>query len=224
MAASPDVGLVDYMKEMKMKVVKDKTGTIKLLRTVGDYNITLSFVAESEDPDEMAQYQQDPQLQQPKVEGGEQESKEDEEGPEDRLPAHVYEIDIKCTAATEHNWIKIAAMTSKHGVFLVQGLHLDPTVSHSPSASDPTDGGLPSPSLNGGLTGLGPESSAFADIEASRLFFEDLSETAQDKLMEFLHSLGIDDRLGQFVQHYAQVARTQQYLDKLKMFKEFLQN
>ena len=197
LAAAPDQGLLEYVKEQGLRITQDKEGLIKLTRTVGDYNITVQFMPEV-DEDEMNE-----EGEAPKAEGEEgEEGKGEGEEEENRLPTHQWEVDIINTVAPQHNTVRLSCITSKQGQYSVEAITFDPQPA-PPVQQQQMD-----------LTGVD---------ERKQLYFDELSEGSQDKMFELLESLGVDDKLGQFVQHYAQVVRTQQYLDKLKMLKQFLQ-
>ena len=200
LAAAPDQGLLDYVKEQGLRITQDKEGLIKMARTVGDYNITVQFMPEV-DEDEMGA---DADEQKPEGEDGEEGKAEGEEDDESRLPSHQWEVDVTNTVAPQHNTIRLACLTSKQGQYSIEAITFDP----QPTTATPQQQQL--------------DLSTNVD-DRKQLYFDELSEATQDKMFELLETLGVDDKLGQFVQHYAQVVRTQLYLDKLKMLKQFLQ-
>ena len=204
LAAAPDQGLLDYVKEQSLRITQDKEGLIKLARTVGDYNIVIQFMPDV-DEDEMG----GADGEEGKADGGEDGEEGKAEGEDDeevRLPSHQWEVDITNTVAPQHNTVRLACLTSKQGQYSIEAISFDPQPTTSASQQQ----------QQAGLDMSGID-------ERKQLYFDELSEATQDKMFELLESLGVDDKLGQFVQHYAQVVRTQQYLDKLKMLKQFLQ-
>ena len=202
LAAAPDQGLLDYVKEQALRITQDKEGLIKLTRTVGDYNLTVHFMPDVDDeeggPDGEEDKPEDEEGEEGKAEGEEEED-------ETRLPSHQWEVDITNTVAPQHSTIRLACITSKQGQYSVEAVTFDP-----PPATSATQQ-QQQMDLTAGMD------------ERKQLYFDELSEATQDKMFELLESMSVDDKLGQFVQHYAQVVRTQQYLDKLKMLKQFLQ-
>ena len=201
LAAAPDQGLLDYVKEQGLRITQDKEGLIKLSRTVGDYNVTVQFVPEVDEDDGMGGEEEGAEAA-PKAEG--EEGAEEGEGEDEaKLPSHQWEVDLTNTVAPQHNTVRLACLTSKQGQFSIEAITFDPQPAPTAAQQQALD-----------MSG--------AD-ERKQLYFDELGEAVQDKLFELLESLGVDDKLGQFVQHYAQVVRTQQYLDKLKQLKSFLQ-
>jgi len=128
----------------------------------------------------------------------EQEEQKEEEEEDYQLPSHAFDIDIKNVKATSNSTIRVACRASKEGELVLDAIIVDPQ-----PITDET---------------------AMYTGDATRLDVADLSESGQEKILEMLEALNIDDRLAQFVQHYSQIVRTQQYLDKLRKFKAFLMN
>ena len=235
LASAPDPGLLEYIKEMKLKIVQDRDGMIRMTRTAGDYSLTITFNSEvdegmAEDEAE-GQREMDEKMQAEGKSG----AAEPEEETDERLPGHTWEVDIvKAHAAPAAaaasassaapaggaaaagsgvpagSHIKLNCATSRQGQFTVESVILNPGAGlealqqQQPSAS------------------LSPFGMAYEETK-NRLFFEELSEGGQQAMYELLSALQVDDKLGQFVQHYAQVVRTQGYLDKLKNLKAFFQ-
>lgn len=200
LAAQPDEGLVNYIKEQKLKIVADKEGEIKLTRSIGDYQITVTFTADADEMDPMDAAQSE---QQPAGEGEGETTMEGQEGSEDyELPAHSFEVDIANVNAKHPTSIRLQASASKQGELVIDSVLLDPQARDEKST---------------------PEQMSEFDVnDANRLDLADLSEGGQEKILELLESLGVDDKMAQFVQHYSQVVRTQQYLDKIRKLKAFL--
>jgi len=121
---------------------------------------------------------------------------ENDEEEDFKLPSHGFDVDIKNVKATTNSTLRVACRSSKEGELVIDAIIVDPQ----------------------------PIQAEEFVSDATRLDVADLSENGQEKILELLESLSIDDRLAQFVQHYSQVVRTQQYLDKLRKFKAFLQN
>jgi hypothetical protein len=194
LASAPDPGLLDFIKDQRYKVTQDKEQLVKMTRQVGDYTLTVTF---SPEVDESVQDESGEDVEGENKEEQPREGEGEEE--DERLPAHSWEVDLTSPSSTPPT-LRLNCLTSKHGQFSIESIDLAPSTA-PPPASDP-----------------------FALQETGhRLFFDELSEGAQDKLFEWLEGMGVDDKLGQFVQHYAQVVRTQGYLDKLKTLKQFLQ-
>ena len=202
LASAPDPGLLEYIKEQRFKVQQDKdTGVVRLTRTVGDYTVNVAFMPEVDDSMQEGEGEEGAEGEEGeegKVRGKEGEG-EEEDG---RLPSHAWEVELTSPSATP-NTIRLHCLTSKNGQMSLESVELNPSTSPQPGAAsaDPFN-------LSGD--------------PSSRLFFDELSDAVQDKTYELLTSLGVDDKLGQFVQHYAQVVRTQGFLDKIKTLKTFL--
>ena len=197
LASAPDPGLLDYLKEQRYKVAQDKDGIVRMTRTVGEYTMVVAFSPEVDDS-----VQEDAEGEGEDAEAGAAEAKEAKDpADDDRLPAHAWEVDLTNPSASPST-VRLQLLSSKHGQLMLESIDLKPAAQTPATDADPF--------------------SLQADPQ-SRLMFDDLSEGAQNKTFELLEGLGIDDKLGQFVQHYAQVVRTQAYLDKLKALKGFLQ-
>jgi hypothetical protein len=235
LASAPDPGLLEYIKEMKLKIVQDRDGLIRMTRTAGDYTVTVTFNAEIDEG--MAEEEAEGQREMEEKAEGKTASGEEEEETDDRLPGHTWEVDVvkahsapAAAAASASSaapaggaagaaavvpagtHIKLNCATSRQGQFTVESINLNPDVGVTAQQQQQQQQSA----------GMSPFAMAYEETK-NRLFFEELSEGGQQAMYELLAALQVDDKLGQFVQHYAQVVRTQGYLDKLKNLKAFFQ-
>jgi cobalamin biosynthesis protein CobT len=220
LTVSPDEGLNEYIAKQRLKIDLDPvTREVQITRVIDNYNIVLKFDPEIDEDNQAGENEEQDQYNEEEGQQEEQEEKEEQEEEEDagKMPQHSFVIDIHNTAKSvdaKHNFMHISAYTDRDGQFCIESLSFDPEL-----APDNTPKVQAEQNAFDALLDSNIRSKEF---DNSLLYFDDLSDQSQDKLLEFFESLGIDDRLAQFIQHYAQIVRTQGFLTKLNQLKGFI--
>lgn len=215
----PDEDISEYITEQGLRITLEKDLMIKVSKTVENYRIAVDFSAQFDsDAEEKGRLHEEAlaeakRLRDEDPETSEEEKQENKE--EDyKAPQHSFTIRIRSdkTSSTSPSYCELGCYADPSGQLAIESFSFDDPETHSTSTSDITNPHTPMDAAS-----LFRESD-----ESNKLYFDDLNDSSQDKTIEWLETMGIDDTFSVFVQQYAQMVRAQKLVEKMKNLKQFL--
>jgi hypothetical protein len=233
---SQDEALLHYIKDNKFRIFhNDENNSIVVSRAVGDTFVEARFDLEPEqeeenveDEEEQNENEQEHEQEQEQNEEVNEEETEEEDADFDR-----YNIQILISKVSKEgklpegakyvpNTISIDSYVDSRGYF-----HVNSITTEVSTTSIPRDSLHPAvPQIHGENNQVQEQQMTDFGMGMEQydtpMQFSELGDATKDNFLRYLEALGVDDQFGQFVQHYAQVVRTQGYVRHMNQLRQFL--
>ena len=212
-----DPNLTEYVRANRYAEAREGDGTCVLTRNIGDVAVKITFQTEHDDGEgEHADETNAP----PNDIGASEEEKAEsaadgagEVAAAPKMSQHSFFVELRNESGAAGPLL-VSCYADADGVLNIESLEFPSAEEVAAESSSVVAAGSP--------LALLPEDDMMDAADGDKIFFDDLSDDGQDKLLEFLDAVGVDDTLAQFVQHYAAQQRTQRFVQQIKRLRTFL--